>query len=499
MASKQVYTLDLDSSRLISGYKNAIKQMEQAGVSADITKGLTSSLKKLQDQYEKLEAEGKAGFTNSKDIGNYQKRVERLMTSFRGFETQLGGVSEKIAKVASKSEEARKRLESAFVKLGFKDSAKAINEIATATDKEAKLTEIVNAELKERAKNVDELKQKYEQAAQAAANANAAISNNQLSANSTAKIDGKSMWTGGKNKPDESTRKAIVAQADAIAKAAADGQDAWAKFQEYLKNNGLEKAFNAKAVDSVKQRIMDLQAAYAQSGPEVEAARRAQEALNAAQAEFNQIGKVAKDGTIAPLSVAMGELKSGVAGLERAEQSVGNVMQNSAADATDLATAEQTAAASAQAVAGSADKASVSLDSNATSLKQTAQAAEKTAGAFEQMKQRLLMFFSVTSLFNGLRNQIKQTFNDVKTLDKSFASIAMVTKYSVAEMWDQYGKYADMAAELGQKTNSVIQASALFYQQGLNTNEALELTTNTMKLATLAGNDFATATHSFPS
>jgi hypothetical protein len=31
------------------------------------------------------------------------------------------------------------------------------------------------------------------------------------------------MWTSGKNKPDESTRKAIVAQADAIAKAAADG------------------------------------------------------------------------------------------------------------------------------------------------------------------------------------------------------------------------------------------------------------------------------------
>lgn len=499
MASKQVYTLDLDSSRLISGYKNAIKQMEQAGVSADITKGLTSSLKKLQDQYEKLEAEGKAGFTNSKDIGNYQKRVERLMTSFRGFETQLSGVSEKIGKVASKSEEARKKLESAFVKLGFKDSAKAINDIATATDKEAKLTEIVNAELKERAKNVEELRQKYEQAAQAAASANTAISNNQLSANSTAKIDGKSMWTSGKNKPDESTRKAIVAQADAIAKAAADGQDAWAKFQEYLQNNGLDKAFNVKVVDSVKQKIMDLQAAYAQSGPEVEAARQAQEALNAAQAEFNQIGKIAKDGTVAPLNAAMGELKTGVAGLERAEQSVGNVMQNSAADATDLATAEQTAAASAQAVAGSADKASVSLDSNATSLKQTAQAAEKTAGAFEQMKQRLLMFFSVTSLFNGLRNQIKQTFNDVKTLDKSFASIAMVTKYSVAEMWDQYGKYADMAAELGQKTNSVIQASALFYQQGLDTNESLALTTDTMKLATLAGNDFATATQEMTS
>jgi len=56
-----------------------------------------------------------------------------------------------------------------------------------------------------------------------------------------------------------------------------------------------------------------------------------------------------------------------------------------------------------------------------------------------------------------------------------------------------------MASNLGQKTNDVIKASALFYQQGLDTKEALELTTNTMKLATLAGNDFETATQEMTS
>jgi len=34
-----------------------------------------------------------------------------------------------------------------------------------------------------------------------------------LSSNATAKINGKSMWTSGKNKPDEATRQAVVAQA----------------------------------------------------------------------------------------------------------------------------------------------------------------------------------------------------------------------------------------------------------------------------------------------
>lgn len=499
MANRQVYTIDINTSGLISGYKNAIKQMEQAGVSADVTKGLTSSLKKLEEQYERLSNEGKAGFTNSKDIENYQKRVERLLTSFRGFETQLGSVGGRIEKVSFKLKEVKKNLESAFVKLNFKNATSAMEQIASATDKEAKLTEIVNKELQERAKAVDELKQKYEAAAQAAAAANTNIANNRLSSNVTAKIDGKAVWTTGKNKPDESTRKAITAQADAIAKAAKDGEEAWRQFQEYLKNNGLDKAFNVKSVDLVRQRIVDLQAAYAAGAPEIEKERSAQEALNRAQESFNQIGRVTKDGTLVPLKGAMTELRGGVESLSRSQQNVGNVMKNSAANMSDLDAAQRATSASAQSVAGSADKVAASLNADASSARQAAEAAEKTASTFEQMRQRLLMFFSVTSLFNGLRNQIKQTFNDVKTLDKSFASIAMVTKYSVNEMWSQYSKYADMAADLGQKTNSVIQASALFYQQGLNTNEALELTTDTMKLATLAGNDFQTATQEMTS
>ena len=83
---------------------------------------------------------------------------------------------------------------------------------------------------------------------------------------------------------------------------------------------------------------------------------------------------------------------------------------------------------------------------------------------------------------------------DIKSLDKSFANIAMVTDYSVQDMWNSYDQYAQMANELGQSTQSVIEASGLYYQQGLDTNESLELTQDTMKLATLAGLDFSEAT-----
>jgi hypothetical protein len=68
----------------------------------------------------------------------------------------------------------------------------------------------------------------------------------------------------------------------------------------------------------------------------------------------------------------------------------------------------------------------------------------------------------------GMR-AVKQTFEDIKGIDKAFASIAMVTDYDISELWEQYDDYAKIANELGQSTESVIQSSALYYQQGLQT------------------------------
>ena len=113
---------------------------------------------------------------------------------------------------------------------------------------------------------------------------------------------------------------------------------------------------------------------------------------------------------------------------------------------------------------------------------------------FDHLTRYIQYTFSLANGFRMLKQVIQQTFNDVKELDAAFASIAMVTDYSVEQMWSSYDDYAEMANRLGQTTKDVIASSALFYQQGLDTAEALELTESTMKLATLAGSDFETAT-----
>jgi len=57
--------------------------------------------------------------------------------------------------------------------------------------------------------------------------------------------------------------------------------------------------------------------------------------------------------------------------------------------------------------------------------------------------------FSLTTAWRTFNRVIRSTFNDIKALDKAFGSIAMVTSYSVSDMWEQYSTYAQMANKLG--------------------------------------------------
>lgn len=119
---------------------------------------------------------------------------------------------------------------------------------------------------------------------------------------------------------------------------------------------------------------------------------------------------------------------------------------------------------------------------------------DQIKNGFDSLGRGAKQILSVTTTWRSLKNVVKSTFNDIKGLDKAFANIAMVTSYSVKDLWGQYDQYAEMANKLGQSTQSVIEASGLYYQQGLKTNEVLKLTEETMKLATLAGLDFKEAT-----
>jgi hypothetical protein len=53
-ANKTVYTLDLDSTGLVQGYKRALKEMENAGYSVQVTGNISKELDKLIKDYDIL-------------------------------------------------------------------------------------------------------------------------------------------------------------------------------------------------------------------------------------------------------------------------------------------------------------------------------------------------------------------------------------------------------------------------------------------------------------
>lgn len=114
--------------------------------------------------------------------------------------------------------------------------------------------------------------------------------------------------------------------------------------------------------------------------------------------------------------------------------------------------------------------------------------------SLDSMKSRIAYVFSIGNAYYQLRRVLQNTLEDVKNIDKAFASIAMVTDKTISGLWGTYEQYAQMAQKLGQSTESAIKASALFYQQGLKDAEVMQLTEDTMKLATLANLDFEKAT-----
>lgn len=495
--------IGLDASGIIRDYRAAITAMEQAGAKSSITSGLTKSLDRLEQKFKDLANEGALGKETSKEIENFQKRVnstysslgqlgkemERLAKNKKTFPTSaINEFEKKIEEAKSKVTEIQQAFTKQFTKLGLTEG------LAETLKTEEDVRRVLEEQLRLRQKNVEEAK-KAADAAREEAGKSVKISGPILSTNNISK-------TSSFNKDERNLIQQSINEE--IVKGIRSGEE-FAQVWERIVAG--EKAFFSSEselqtfitdIDQLKnkiQEIIDKRDKLAEQSP-------AGQNYKNAVATRDQLGSIDTSGAVNFSNDAQAVINGTTESYQRLAEAEQHVVQLSQEESTARQKTEQDLAAVTAATRGlveASETSRVQFNGTSKALYDTAKAAEKTSNSFNLMKSRILMLLSATSIFNLIKRQVKETYEDVKTLDKSFASIAMVTKYSVDEMWGSYSLYADMAAELGQKTNSVIQASALFYQQGLDTNEALELTTDTMKLATLAGNDFQTATQEMTS
>ena len=120
--------------------------------------------------------------------------------------------------------------------------------------------------------------------------------------------------------------------------------------------------------------------------------------------------------------------------------------------------------------------------------------AERDAQQFkDNLKQAIAHWLSAQQVITMVKEGIRQAWTDIQGLDKAMTNIAVVTDMSVSDLWGKINDYMAIAQEYGVTTQGVYEVSQLYYQQGLSTNEVMKATTETLKMARIAGMDYAEA------
>lgn len=112
----------------------------------------------------------------------------------------------------------------------------------------------------------------------------------------------------------------------------------------------------------------------------------------------------------------------------------------------------------------------------------------------DQLKSRVQYFFGLNNAIQLVKRTMREAYNTIKELDAAMTETAVVTDFSVGDMWAQLPDYTKRANELGVSTKAAYEAATLYYQQGLKTNEVMAMSNETLKMARIAGLDAAVAT-----
>ena len=112
----------------------------------------------------------------------------------------------------------------------------------------------------------------------------------------------------------------------------------------------------------------------------------------------------------------------------------------------------------------------------------------------QNLYNRFSSFFTLTNAVNLFTKAVRDAFESVKELDASMTDIAVVTDFNLGDIWDTVPEYTDLANKMGVTIQGVYDVSKLYYQQGLDTNEVMKASEETLKMARIAGLEYATAT-----
>lgn len=517
-----------DGTEVLSGLKKIRQSISDAGADASLFKGVDKDIAQTEKLITDLLAQIQKGFSNPKEIANFEKQFEKLGSSLSKINVGLQSVNEagNFNLNAAEIQKYTKELDKLTVKQGqleqaAKDSVAAQLGATKLTQKECQaiMDEVeAQGDLEAAIKRVGQAKEKAAKAKHGTkameegsgreyidtkvdvgltaddVGATAKKGNVKRGKNDARARDaaGNLIKSGGENQIDElktniALQKSYKKALEEVVRTGGTADNAVELMKKSMKEYGIELTETTQLLYNFQHEIGDF---YADNlSPQQQAAITRAQTLG--RTNIDGQFELSPQGQEIANNADVRAVQQNSDAIRQAQEQVNAEIQEGE-HATEQFVQEQTQGL--QQAHQAQEDLERSTEKSTEKMTEQSEAAEAINNKFDDMKQAIKTFLSISSAIKGVRQVISQTFNDIKELDKSFANIAMVTDYTVGQMWESYNQYAEMANKLGQSTQSVIGASVLFYQQGLDTAESLALTEDTMKLATLAGEDFAEAT-----
>ena len=112
----------------------------------------------------------------------------------------------------------------------------------------------------------------------------------------------------------------------------------------------------------------------------------------------------------------------------------------------------------------------------------------------QNLQMQIKNYFGLDEIFRSIGRLAREAMDTVKELDAAMTETAVVTNFSVSDMWDMLPTYTQHANELGATISDVYNAATLYYQQGLTTSQSMALADETLKMARIGGIEAAEAT-----
>lgn len=118
--------------------------------------------------------------------------------------------------------------------------------------------------------------------------------------------------------------------------------------------------------------------------------------------------------------------------------------------------------------------------------------AKKLAEASNTIREIFAQFgitFSAATVVRGFQDLVRSAFDFYKSLDSALNEIYVVSNLTSDSVDGLKSNFINMAKDTGMALDDVTRSATLFYQQGLNTDEVMEMTEVTSQFAKVAGID----------